>query len=85
MTRTDNRSRLHVDRAGNWRLYAGAGWPLRGWQMLGTVRRGPGDTGALGLSPAGEYCQINAGAVRSLHQKKIIAALINTDANANAS
>lgn len=78
MPHTDKRSRLHVDRAGNWKLYAGAGWPLRGWQMLGTVKRGSGELGALGLSPAGVYCQINAGAVRSLSQKKIIAALDNT-------
>lgn len=78
MPRTDNRARLHVERAGNWKLYAGAGWPLPGWQMLGTVRRGLDDTGALGLSPAGVYCQINAGAVRSLSQKKVIAALDNT-------
>jgi len=75
MTRTDNRSRLHVARGGNWRLYAGPGWPLRDWQMIGTVTRGSGDVGALALSPAGVYCQVNAGAVRSLDQRKIIAAL----------
>lgn len=75
MPRTDNRSRLHIDRVGNWRLYAGAGWPLPGWQMLGTVTRGGGDLGALGLSPAGVYCQVNEGAVRSLDQRKVIAAL----------
>jgi len=77
MPRTDNRSRLHIDCAGAWRLYAGAGWPLPGWQMIGTVRRGVSEIGALGLSPAGVYCQINAGAVRSLSQKKVIAALAN--------
>jgi hypothetical protein len=78
MPRTDNRARLHVDRTGNWRLYAGGGWPLRGWQMIGTVRRGDGDIGALALSPAGVYCQVNAGEVRGLEQRKIIAALTDT-------
>jgi hypothetical protein len=75
MTSTNNRSRLTIDRTGPWRLYAGAGWPLQGWTMHGTVTRDTGDTGALGLSPAGVYCQVNAGAVRSLNQRKIVAAL----------
>jgi hypothetical protein len=48
--------------------------------MIGTVTRGIGDTGALGLSAAGIYCQINDGAVRSLNQRKIIAALDDTRA-----
>lgn len=73
--RTDNRARLTINRAGNWRLYAGYGWPLAGWTMLGVVTRGAGETGALGLSPAGVYCQINAGVVRSLAQHKVIGAL----------
>lgn len=75
MPRTDNRARLTVDLRGNWRLYAGAGWPVWGWQMLGTVERGEGDVGALARSPAGAYCQVNAGAVRSLSQHKIEAAM----------
>lgn len=73
--RTDNRARLTARPNGPWRLYAGAGWPLPGWTMIGTVTRGIGDTGALGLSAAGIYCQINDGVVRSLNQRKIIAAL----------
>lgn len=80
MPHTDNRARLTVDANGPWRLYAGAGWPLAGWTMIGTVTRGIGDTGALGLSPAGVYCQINAGAVRSLDQRKIAAALDDSNA-----
>lgn len=76
MTSTDNRSRLTIDRNGAWKLYAGAGWPLPGWTMHGTVTRGIGDTGALGCSPAGVYCQVNAGAVRALDQRKVIAAMM---------
>jgi hypothetical protein len=75
MPRTDNRSRLTIARNGPWKLYAGASWPQAGWTMLGTVTRGEGDTGALALSPAGVYCQVNAGAVRSLDQRKVLAAL----------
>jgi hypothetical protein len=75
MTSTDNRSRLTIDQRGAWKLYAGAGWPPAGWTMHGTVTRGIGDTGALALSPAGVYCQVNAGAVRSLEQRKVVAAL----------
>lgn len=75
MAITDNRSRIKVNKQGNWKLYAGGGWPLRGWTMLGTVERGIGDVGALALSPAGHYCQINAGAVRSLDQRKVVTAL----------
>ena len=75
MTSTDNRSRLTINRNGAWKLYAGAGWPRAGWQMLGTVTRGIGDTGALAVSPAGVYCQVNAGAVRGLDQRKVVSAL----------
>ena len=75
MVHTDNRARITIDRNGPWRLYAGGGWPLRGWSMHGTVERGSGDVGALSLSPVGVYCQVNAGAVRSLDQRKVIAAL----------
>lgn len=78
MPRTDNRARLHVDLLGNWRLYAGPGWPVWGWQMIGTVERGEGDVGALACSPAGAYCQVNAGSVRSLDQRKIVAALADS-------
>ena len=80
MASTDNRARLTIDHNGAWRLYAGAGWPRAGWTMLGTVTRGIGDTGALALSPAGVYCQVNAGAVRALIQRKVVAALRVLDA-----
>ena len=80
MPRTDNRARLHIDKFGNWNLYAGKGWPPPGWQMLGTVRRGESDIGALGLSPAGVYCQINNCSVRGLNQRKVVAALLSSNA-----
>ena len=67
-----NRARLHVTPGGPWRLYQHTVPP--GWQMLGTVQRGM-SIGALGLSPAGLYAQINAGAVVSLNQRKVSAAL----------
>lgn len=75
MTHTDNRSRLSIDPDGAWRLYAGADWPGPVWTMHGTVTRGIGDTGALALSPAGKWCQVNAGAVRSLDPRKVAYAL----------
>lgn len=42
--------------------------------MIGTVTDADG-TGALAVSPTGIYCRINAGAVRSLPQHKVRAAL----------
>lgn len=68
-----NRSRLAVDLGGPWRLYQPADLP--GWDMLGTVTRSDG-TGALARNRrTGIYAMINAGAVRSLPQHKITAAL----------
>jgi len=66
-----NRGRLAVLMGGPWRLYTR---PLPGWQMIGTVQRGF-EIGALAKSPAGLYAQINAGAVRSLDQRKVSAAI----------
>ena len=45
--------------------------------MIGTIQRGV-EIGALGLSPAGIYAQVNASVVRSLDQRKVVAALQNT-------
>ena len=42
--------------------------------MLGTGQRGM-DIGALARSPAGLLAQVNSGAVRSLDQRKALAAL----------
>mgnify|MGYP003598918379 CR=1 FL=1 len=42
--------------------------------MLGTVQRGM-EIGALGMSQAGLYAQINSGVIRALDQRKVSAAL----------
>jgi hypothetical protein len=67
-----NRGRYTVQIDGPWRLYTNINPP--GWQMLGTIQRGM-DIGALALSAAGVYAQINAGCVRNLDQHKTMAAL----------
>lgn len=66
-----NRGRLTVLLGGPWRIYT---HPLAGWEMIGTVQRDL-EIGALGLSRAGLYAQINAGVVRTLDQRKIKAAV----------
>jgi len=54
-----------------WSLY----WPgmpvPQGAVVVGTVRRAPGDTGALFLLPTGQYVQGNAGCIRTLPQREI--------------
>lgn len=70
---------------------------LRGWQhyllpgdqrrtdiaWLGVVQRGGGDTGALGrMKATGLLVQVNAGATRSLDQRKAEAALAAASATA---
>lgn len=67
-----NRGRLSAIIGGPWRLYT---HPIRNWQMLGTVQIGM-EIGALGLSLCGIYAMLNAGAVRSLNQRKVKAALL---------
>lgn len=77
----DNRGRLTVDLGGNWRIYT---HKMHGFEMLGTVQRGM-EIGALAQSPAGILAQINAGAIRSLDQRKAQAAIASnakTDAHA---
>ncbi len=70
----DNRSRIAVDQAGNWKLYTNT--IPQGATALGTVTRGIGDTGALArIEATGAYVQVNAGAIRSLDGRKVAAAL----------
>ena len=66
-----NRARLHITPGGPWRLYTHA---IHGMQMLGTVQRGM-EIGALARTQAGLLAMINAGAVRTLDQRKARAAL----------
>jgi len=73
MTHT-NRGRLTVDLGGSWRLYTNT-IPANS-RAIGTITRDECDTGALVLIEAtGRYVQINAGVLRSLDQRKVVAAL----------
>lgn len=70
-----HRSRLTVEVPGKPALYLlPAGMPP-GWEVIGVVTDADG-TGALVLNKAtGIYCRANAGAIRSLPQRKVEAAL----------
>lgn len=68
-----NRGRYTAQIDGPWRRYTSV-CPA-GWQMIGTIQRGLGDIGALAMSPVGIYCQVNAGGIRALDQRKVLAAL----------
>lgn len=73
----NNRGRLTVDKDGKWALYSST-LPA-GYTPLGTVTRDAYGTGALvRIESSGLYVQINAGAIRSLDQRKVSAALNNT-------
>lgn len=47
-----------------------------GMTLLGTISREPGDLGALVRTGIGQYVEINAGAVRTLHQGAATSAII---------
>lgn len=70
-----HRSRLEVEISGRSRFYLlPAGMPP-GWEIIGTVTDADG-TGALVRNHhTGIYCRANAGALRSLPQRKVRAAL----------
>lgn len=72
MTHT-NRGRLAVDINGNWRIYTNTA--PAGCTMLGTVKRGETETGALVQTEAGIYSMLNARVYKSLDQNKIAAAI----------
>lgn len=73
MSPSPNRARLSVDLGGKWRLYTST--IPAGSRALGTIKRGV-ETGALVLIEAsGQYVQVNAGAIRSLDQRKVAAAV----------
>ncbi|WP_372374199.1 hypothetical protein ACDI10_09790 [Vreelandella venusta] len=70
---SNNRARITVDPAGKAGLYQHQSLP--GWEVLGTVTRGD-DAGALVRNKnTGIYAMANAGATRSLDQRKTEAAL----------
>jgi len=70
----DNRSRITIEQPGKPMLYQATDLP--GWEMVGTVTRGEGDTGALVRNmTTGNYAQANAGLIRTLDQRKVRAAI----------
>lgn len=73
-----HRDRVTIQRPGKPGLYQAG--PLPGWETLGVVVVGPA-TGALVRNcRTGIYCMANAGALRSLPQRKVVAALEAHDA-----
>lgn len=70
----NNRGSLTVALGGAWRLYSNT--IPAGSRALGTVARDSGDAGALvQIDATGLYVQVNAGAVRTLPQAKVAAAV----------
>lgn len=70
-----HRSRLMVEVPGNPTLYLlPAGMPP-GWEIIGTVTTADGTGALLRNRNTGIYCQANAGAIRSLPQRKVEAAI----------
>lgn len=69
----NQRGRLTVDLGGNWRWYANI--IPAGGKCLGTVTTAGGETGALIFTASGIYARLNAGAVVSLPQGKVQAAV----------
>jgi hypothetical protein len=73
---------LTVTKSGNWKLYWGM-MPLpEGAEALGVVRRDVGDSGALIKLASGNYVQGNAGGIRTLPQREVVAALMRSEAAA---
>lgn len=70
-----HRGWLTIERPGNPGLYLlPAGMPA-GWEIIGTITDADG-AGALARNVnTGVYCRANAGALRSLPQRKVLAAL----------
>lgn len=65
--------RLTVDLGGKWRLYTNT--TPAGSKCLGTVTTQHGETGALIITAAGTYARLNAGALVSLPQNEVQAAV----------
>lgn len=67
------RSRISVEIPGNPELYISVVPP--GWEVIGVVTDAEGAGALVRNRDNGVYCRINAGALRSLPQRKIQAAL----------
>lgn len=62
-----------VDVNRDWRIYAN---PIDGYEMLGVVREGKWDVGALARDHASQlYVLINGGTIKALDQAQVVAAL----------
>ena len=72
MSRT-HRSRVTVEVPGKPALYQLA--PLPHWEVIGTVTDADGIGALVRNKATGIYCRANAGAIRSLPQGKVQAAL----------
>lgn len=65
---------IEIDLCGKWRLYTNT--IPDGSRAIGTVTRASGDTGALVyIEKTGRYVQVNAGVLRTLDQRPVLAAL----------
>lgn len=74
---------LKVSKNGNWQLYWGIGPLPTGAEALGTVQRETLETGALIRLVTGIYVQGNAGAIRTLDQSEVGAALVKSESAAS--
>ena len=74
-----HRSRLSVDTPGRPAFYLlPAGMPS-GWEVIGTVTDADGTGALVRNTKTGIYCKANAGAIRSLPQRKVMAALAGAE------
>jgi hypothetical protein len=70
---------LTVDVPGTPAIYLlPAGMPP-GWEVIGTVTGADGPGALVRNTHTGVYCKANAGAIRSLPQRKVIAALAGAE------
>lgn len=70
----ENRGRIIIEQPGKPWLYQANELP--GWECVGTVTRGDGETGALVRNlTTGRYAQASAGSIRALDQRKVRACL----------
>ena len=76
-----HRARLTVEVPGAPGLYLlPAGMPA-GWEVIGTVADADGTGALVRNARTGVYCRANAGALRSLPQRKVLAALASDAAD----
>lgn len=70
-----HRSRLQVERPGAPKFYLLPAGAPPGWEVIGTVTDADGTGALVRNKTTGIYCRANAGAIRSLPQHKVEAAL----------